>query len=200
MTPAAPRLASRTWAWLAVLPAVLLALPAAAAANQPSSTLPAGVLDVSHSAIAPGQDFQVTVQVEEGAADRATVTVCRFEAVDAPAPELCYMNLGAAFAGTAFLADTSAVDHPAWHAGWVVGYKVTLAGGPAGTLHAPNSTVGGEPDYYRHVVGAAEGTAVVEDGGAGPGPVASGAERGAPLPPLPAVVALALALLARRAR
>jgi hypothetical protein len=193
--------------------AVLLVAAAAGATVQDASSYPDGVRSVSNTRIEAGKDFQVTVALD-GAADSVAVTVCRFKAEQAPTPDVCYMNLGAKRgADGAWAASTSAVQHPTWRNGWVIGYKVTVDSGEA-EAHAPDRTTStGDQDYYRVVVGSAQedpqpaptGSAVVEDaqapageaqppaaeGGAAAGPRQAGAT-----PAAAALAALALALVA----
>jgi uncharacterized protein (TIGR03382 family) len=188
--------------------AALAALPGAAATRQDSASYPSGVVDVSNSPLEPGQDFLVQVGTD-AAPDAVTVTVCRFSSVQADGPDVCFMNLAAAAAGDGmYQADTGSVQHPAWKAGWVLGYKVTLKAGGAES-HAPDrTTASGDGDYYRIVVGsdqsepAPTGSAVVEDGAPqvdpAPATTPSGHTAGGPaFAPLLALVACA-ALAARR--
>jgi len=169
--PGAVRLTGwRLPAVLALL-AVLAAAAAARATVQDASSYPAGVAEVSNTPVLAAQDFAVRVRLADGVdAGQVAVTVCHFKAIDAPGPDVCYMNLGAEPAGNgSYAARTSAVRHPDWRDGAVVGYKVTLQGG-AGDAHAPDrTTASGEQDYYRVVVGSPQpdpqpqGSAVVED-------------------------------------
>lgn len=200
---------------LAAALALLAAAPAQATV-QDAASYPDGVASVSNTRILSGQDFQVSVALD-GAADSVTVTVCRFRAEQAPSPDVCYMNLGAkAAADGAWTASTSAVQHPGWRDGWVIGYKVTVKQGGSES-HAPDRTTSsGDPDYYRVVVGSAQpdppsptptGSAVVEDAPARdaqptadtPAPANADEPReAAALPAMAALAAVALAALARR--
>jgi hypothetical protein len=188
--------------------AAIAAMPAASAATQDPGSYPPGILDVSHSPVLDEQDFDVTVLLDDGLetqAERVTVTVCKFSKVDSAAPDVCYMNLGAARLDEAWRASTGAVDHPDWHDGWVLGYKVTVKTA-AGETHAPDRlAASGEPDYYRFVVGAPDepepqGSAVVEDSAPEAGAPAAGPGRESPSPPLLALLGLGLALGGRVAR
>ena len=203
-----------TLAFPAALLLVLLQAPAAAAGPQDPTTYPDGILEVAHTPVLDSQDFDVAVQLSDdlgAAAERVTVTVCRFKTMEAAGPDICYMNLGAAQADGAWGASTDAAQHPDWRDGWVLGYKVTVKTA-SGETHAPDRlAANGEPDYYRFVVGDSEqpaaGSAVVEDSPVAPvagGDLAGGQEPGreSPASPLLALLALGLALggLAARRR
>jgi hypothetical protein len=193
---------------LTVLAALAWLSPATAGPQDPA-TFPEGVLAVAHTHVVGGKEFEVAVELEDAldaAAERLTVTVCRFSSVGADGPDVCYMNLGAAPGDGAWHASTGAVDHPAWKDGWVLGYKVTVKTA-SGETHAPDRlAANGEPDYYRLVVGepdepAVQGSAVVEDT-----PVAANGAAGASSHDAPAaagtttLLALALALVGLGAR
>jgi hypothetical protein len=150
--------------WL-LLAAALAALPLAQAAAQDASTFPAGVQAVSNTPVRAGQDFTVTVAADAGP---VAVTVCHFASADADGPDVCYMNLAAKPGPDGYAAATSAVKHPAWRDGDILGYKVTVGSGDS-ARHAPDrQAASGDPDYYRVTVGqdegpAPQGSAVVED-------------------------------------
>jgi hypothetical protein len=140
----------------------LTLLPAVDATQQDPATYPPGIRDVTNTPIQPRQEFEVAVSTDE-TPDSVVVTVCRFTSMSAEGPDVCFMNLAAQGGdGTAYRADTSAVAHPEWKDGWILGYKVTVKQGDT-EEHAPSD--GG---YYRIKVGSPqeplpEGTAVVED-------------------------------------
>lgn len=172
----------------------LLASPVAAGI-QDAATYPDGVSRVEHSAVRGGADFTVTVA--DDAATKATLTVCRFKTLEQPTPDICYFNIDMPAAATGFAASTSGGTRgaPPWKDGWAIGYKVTLAEGSA-ERHAPDRlTSEGDPDYYRLIVGQAEGVVEIEEdlGEADARPQANSA----PALPLPLLIGL-LALLARR--
>jgi hypothetical protein len=194
--------------WLAFLLGLLALLPVASAGTQDPATFPEGISGVAHTAVEAAQDFEVAVQLADdlgSAAQRVTVTVCRFSAVDAGAPDVCYMNLGATEGTDAWLASTAAVEHPEWRDGWILGYKVTVKTA-SGEVHAPDRLApNGEPDYYRLVVGepdepVPEGSAVVEDSPAAgvAGPAEAGRE--SPASALAALLGAGLAAGARASR
>lgn len=191
---------------------LLFLLPGAAAGTQDPATFPEGILGIAHTPVLGGEEFEVAVQLADdlgAAAERVTVTVCRFSSLGAEGPDVCYMNLGASAADGAWRASTGAVDHPDWRDGWILGYKVTVKAA-SGETHAPDRlAANGEPDYYRLVVGepdepAPQGSAVVEDTPVANPVAADGsadaAARDAPGSPLVALGALALALAGLAAR
>ena len=165
----------------ALLIAAVLALPVVQAVEDPG-TYPAGVDLVDRAPVAPGGELEVTARTSE-AFDRAVVTVCRFEALDAPEPSLCYMNIAAEDQDGRLFASTASHDHPSWKQGWVLGYKFSLYAGDD-ARHAPMSG-----DYYRLEVGR---DAVVEVDAL---PSTQAAESS--LGPVALVVALALAAARR---
>lgn len=138
-------------------------------ALQPASTYPPGILSVDNTAVLPGADFQVLVVTNASlAVDQMTVTVCRFQSVDAQAPDVCFMNPAAKWVGDHFAASTGDAPHPKWEAGWVLGYKVTTRT-TGGELHAPEGVPSG---YYLLIVGAATDVAPTTESHAAPAALA----------------------------
>ncbi|MEK6985795.1 MAG: hypothetical protein AABX89_05390 [Candidatus Thermoplasmatota archaeon] len=184
----------RTLAQLAAVAALLLA-PCVAAGIQDASTYPEGVSRVEHTAVRGGADFTVTAV--DGSANKATLTVCRFKTLEQPTPDICYFNIDMPATASGFVASTSGGTRgaPPWKDGWAIGYKVTLAGSGS-ERHAPDRlTSEGDPDYYRLIVGQAEGSVEIEDD-LGENNVAS-LSNAAPALPTPLLIGL-LALMARR--